>query len=108
MNDILKDVDYLKELIKDSKEYKEYKEIENKLDDNKEINEIVNSIKSLQKSIVSKKNNNFDDEEKLQELFDLLNSYPLYNEYIKKSKELNILLTKIQKRFEEEFNEILV
>lgn len=110
MNDILKDTEELKELIVNSKEYQEYLRINKVLDNNKEINEIVSRIKKEQKIAVNNiaKNKNSDlNESELNELFDQLYSYDEYQEYLKISKDLNNLITKIQKRFEKEFNDIL-
>lgn len=110
MNDILKDVESLKDLIKDSKKYKDYIEINNILDNNEEINNIIKEIKNLQKIIVNKevkKYNTNKEEKELTKLFDKLYSFREYKDYIEISKRLNKIITKIQKRFEDEFNNIL-
>ena len=48
MNDILNDVEKLKQKVLDSDEYKEYKNTEKILDNNKEINNLITKIKKLQ------------------------------------------------------------
>ena len=110
MNEILNDVEELKDLIIDSDEYKEYVRITEVLDKNNEINSIINDIKRLQKKIVhqeSKKEDTSENEKKLSELFEKLNSFEEYNNYLISAKKLNNLITDIQKKFEVCFNEIL-
>ena len=48
MNDILKDVEILKESIINSNEYKNFKKYEEILDNNEEINKIITKIKRIQ------------------------------------------------------------
>ena len=70
----------------------------------------IKKIKELQKEVVnkeSKKENTDLIEKELDELFYKLHSNKKYNDYITSSKELNDLITDIQKRFEEEFNNII-
>lgn len=110
MNDILNDVEELKQLIINSDEYKEYIRLTKVLDNNKDINDVIEKIKNMQQEIVHKENKNEDtslNEKKLSNLFEKLNSFVEYNEYLKSAKNLNKLITKIQKNFEESFNEIL-
>ena len=54
MNNVLKDVEELKELILSSNEYKNYINSLNNIESKKEIKEIINKIISMQKSIVKK------------------------------------------------------
>ena len=54
MNNILKDIEELKQDIIDSKEYKEYKKYNDILENNNEIKSIIKDIVSKQKELVSK------------------------------------------------------
>lgn len=110
MNNILLEVENLKKMIIDSNEYKNYINETKKLDKNKEINYLINKIKLKQKEIVKKENIKEDtslDEKILSDMFDKLNSLEEYKNYLKSAKKLNKLITEIQKRFEDCFNEIL-
>ena len=110
MNNILKEVEVLKSLIISSDEYKEYNKYLKKIENNNEINELIGKIKKLQKEIVNLKSKNISTDEqdnKLKQLNDDLYNYSDYNNYINSSKKLNILITKIQKNFEDYFNSLI-
>lgn len=110
MNNILEDVYDLKSLIEGSSEYKDYIKYLNILEDNKEIKKLINEITKKQKEIVRletfKKNSEVLEKE-LDELFDELNSYPDYKEYINFSKKLNIIITEVQTNFQKYFNSLV-
>ena len=107
MNNILEDVEKQKQDIIDSNEYKEYKKYNDILEENEEIKSIIKDIVSKQKELVSKLNNDKKLEKELDSLYEKLNSYDDYNKYIESSKNLNILLSKVQKNFEEYFNKLI-
>lgn len=110
MNSVLIDVEELKELILNSDEYKNYKNSLDSIESKKEINEIINDIIILQRKTVKKeisKDNTVEEEKELDNLYNKLYGYEEYNEYINNSKELNSLITSIQKRFEEYFNSLV-
>lgn len=110
MNNAIDETFKLKRLIEQSEEYMNYEKTIKLLEKNKKINYLINSIKKLQKEIVQKevKKINVEKlEEKLNFLFDELYDIPLYNDYLQNSKKLNKLITKIQKKFENNFNKIL-
>ena len=52
MNDIINDVNDLKENILKSSEYLNFKKSEKNLDNNKEVNKIITDIKKLQQKIL--------------------------------------------------------
>ena len=111
MNDIIKEVENLKEDVLNSKEYKDFKKYESILDNNKEINNIITKIKRLQQQIIKKedkKENTDKDEIELQSLYKELNTYPDYTNYINSSKKLNEVITYIQKEFEDYFNQFII
>ena len=110
MNNILSEVEELKELIINSEEYKEYKKYEDLLEDNKEVKDLVNKYTSLQKEIVlleHKNQDTLDKEKELDLFYSELTSIDDYNKYIESSKKLNELITSIQKRFQEFFDSLM-
>ena len=60
MNDILKEVESLKDLIILSDEYKNYDKYLKKIKNNKTINLLINKIKKKQKDLLKKKIKNID------------------------------------------------
>ena len=111
MNDILKDVEILKESIINSNEYKNFKKYEEILDNNEEINKIIAKIKRVQQSIIKKedKGENIDkDQIELNTLYKKLDTCEDYKNYIESSKILNELITSIQKEFENYFNQFII
>ena len=110
MNEIIDDVNELKRIIEQSKEYKEYKKYTSLLDNNKEINKLINEIKKLQQSIVKleiAKKDCKKEEEELNFLFDELNNIKLYQNYLNASKNLNILITSVQNSFSSTYKELM-
>ena len=111
MIDILNDVEKLKTKVLNSKEYKDFKKYEEKLDKNKEINDIINKIKKVQQTIIKKedKNEEIDKEQvELNTLYQKLDTYDDYKKYIESSKKLNEIITSIQKEFENYFNKFII
>lgn len=111
MNDVIKDVEKLKENLINSSEYKNYKKCEKIIDSNKEINEVIDNIKNIQKIIINKedKKKPTDKEDvQLSSLYQKLYSYKEYNDYIQASKELNEIITCVQKEFENYFNRFII
>ena len=111
MNEILKDVEDLKEKILSSEEYKNFKKYESILDNNKEINDLINKIKKTQQTIIKKEDKNElteNEEIELNTLYKKLETYDDYNNYIDSSKKLNSMITYIQKEFENYFNKFII
>ena len=110
MNNIIKEVEELKELVLNSDEYKKYKKYNDLLESNKEVKKLVNKYTSLQKEIVLKeykKEDISDKEKELDLLYDELISIDEYNNYLESSKELNELITRIQNNFQEFFDSLV-
>ena len=107
MNNILSDIEDLKLDIINSNEYKEYIKYDELLNNNSEIKSLITEIKNLQKESERLGNKDIDIDNKLEDLFDKLHSYEDYNKYIESSKKLNELITKIQKNFEDYFNNLI-
>lgn len=97
MNEYIKDIDELIDSIKNSDIYINYIELENKVSMNEDIVRLTSEIKHIQKSIVSKNNDN---EEELKSKYVELNSIPLYNEYTESMEEFNNLLLIIKNKFD--------
>lgn len=111
MDEILLQALELKNMIINSDEYKEFSKCEKIIDDNDEIKNIINEIKKKQKIIINKEARNIDKEKEefeVKNLFKKLESYEEYNNYIKSAKVLNSLISDIQKRFTEYFNEFVL
>ncbi len=111
MNDEEHIIENLKKLIMNSEEYILYKNSVDDLNNNDHINDIIKNIKLKQKTIVNKENKglNKDKEEfELLNLFRKLKSYIEYNNYIKSSRNLNVLLTNIKSNFEDYFNKLII
>ena len=111
MNEIINDVEILKEKILSSDDYKNYKKYEKKLDENKEIKDIITKIKRLQQIVIKKEDKNECSEKEhieLNSLYKKLDSYSDYKNYIESSKKLNETITYIQKEFEKYFNKFII
>ena len=111
MNNILEDVEKLKQKVLNSQEYKEYKKYEKELDNNKEINNIITKIKKLQQVIIKKEDKKEDvtkEKIELNSLYQKLDIYNEYTDYINSSKKLNETITYIQKEFEDYFNKFII
>lgn len=110
MNSILDDVLELKELIIETDEYKNYKSSLDKIENNNKVNNLIKEIVIKQKEITNKEYKKVDTsllEEKLDSLYEELNSIKEYSDYIENSILLNNLITNIQNRFEEYFNSLV-
>ena len=106
--EILKKVDEIINYIESSSNYKKYLLLKEKMKDNKEINDLLEEIKNLNKMIA----NNHKDKNKLEEAInkrnELLMNKPLYREYINTIDEINntfnIIETSINKYLNEKIN----
>ena len=107
MNNIINDIESLKQDIIDSNEYKEYKKYNDLLENNEEIKDTISEIVLKQKELVSKLNNDKELEKELDNLYEKLNSYDDYKKYIEASQNLNVLLSDVQNTFEEYFNKLI-
>ena len=105
MNKIKKDIDNLFEEIKKTHTYKNYLLSKEQLNVNEEIIDIINRIKKYQVKITKKYSDDLELE--LKELYDKLNSYPLYQSYLEYKEELNNMIANITKEFNLYFEDIL-
>ena len=105
MNSVISDIDVLFTNIKESNIYKEYIEVTKKLKKNNDIMSIIEEIRRYQKIGTNNKDKSV--EEKLKELYELLEGYPLYQSYLIIKEELENLLFNMKEVFDKYFNDIL-
>jgi len=110
MNNILNDIDELRNMIISSNEYKNYEHSLSMVEKDEELKKLIKEIISLQKKIVNlehkKKEVNSLNKE-LDDKYSSLYSNKKYIDYIDSSKVLNNLLTDVQNRFNKYFNSLV-
>ena len=97
----------LVKVIKDSDDYKEYLELKEKIKSNKEIIELVDKIKNLQKTYVKSAYLDSNVKQELDNKLEILNSIPLYKEYLSKEKKINSIMSNIKEGLNVIFEDIL-
>ena len=105
--EVLKKIDELVCLIKDTPNYKRYNELKNQMKNNKEIMSLIKQIKKLEQSIIKKEYNKLNttaEEKKLKELKEELKSFPIYLEYSYLQEDLNNDFQNIKKIIEGSIN----
>ena len=78
-------IDEIIKEIENSPEYQKYLSLREKIKNNKELMELINKVRVMQKDVLHKKAK----EEELNKLVDELNSQPLYREYNNTLYEIN-------------------
>lgn len=104
---LLKKIDELLDLIKQTNDYKRYKNLKDEMSKNEEIMSLVKKIKKIEQSIVKKEYNKLDikDEEKeLNRLLKELDDFPIYHEYSYLQEDLNNDFQNIKKIIEDSIN----
>ena len=84
-NAILNKVDEIINIIESSEQYQKYLDLKNKIEANNELVILINEVKILQKDVV----HHIDKKSLLNQKIELLNSNPLYREYINVIYEIN-------------------
>ena len=110
LNNSFSDVQELRKLIINSNEYKNYIKCLEQLKSDDYIDDEIQEIVKLQKRIVnysSKKIDTINLEKELDNLNKKLYSNNKYSNYINSAKKLNVLITKIQNRFNEYFDSLV-
>ena len=110
MNNILDDVNELKQDIINSNEFKDYNKYYSLLEKNEEVNNLISQITTKQRDIVRMEavgeiDVNIANE--LDSLYDRLNNIDDYKKYIESSEKLNRLVSSVQVNFEEYFNSLI-
>ena len=106
---LLKKVDELVSIVKNTSDYKRYIELKKIMEDNNEIMSLVNSIKKKEQELVKKEYNKVNtskDEIEVNSLKDELNSYPIYQEYIYLQEDLNNTFQNIKNIIEKSIEKI--
>ncbi len=105
MNNIKVKIDDLFDELEQSKLYNDYVKVLNQLKNDKEINDLINEIKRLQKILANNKDSVV--EKKLDELYSKLKSFPVYQSYLNIKEDLNDELYEIKEAFEKYFHLLL-
>lgn len=104
-----KTLDELFETIETSKEYQSYLEIGRVIDKNKEVNDLMQEIKELQKKSVRLEEKGNEEYKRIDKLIDekvkYLNSIPIYQEYLRRMKEFNSCLSESSNTIEKYIND---
>jgi len=102
-------IDELFATIKNSKEYQAYQNIGEVLQNNDEVNNLVNEIKQLQQQSVKLEEENdlkYKEIDKvIEEKVSILNSIPVYQEYLRRMDEFNEIITSSKTNIEKYLNE---
>ena len=106
MEKVYKALDDVITSIKDSKEYTEVLEIKKQMEENKELMDLIDKVKDLQKKYV-KKNYDSKIKEELDEVESNLNSIPIYNIYLEKLKLVNEKIDYVKDSLNEYFDDLL-
>lgn len=95
--------------IKNSKEYKAYLNIGEVIDQDEEIKNLVDEIKRLQQKSVKLEYDKDDSYKEVDKEIDMkvkkLNSFPLYQEYLRRMNKFNDILSESSKNIEDYVNE---
>lgn len=101
-------INELFQTIESSSEYKSYLEIGRVLESDNEINKLISEIKELQMESVNLEYNNDDSykevDKQIEEKVKLLNSKPMYQEYLQKMNEFNDILSMSSNNIEKYIN----
>lgn len=109
-DEILLKIDELIEMIKNDNLYKRYVLVSKQMKDNEEIMSIIKNIKLLQKKAVNLEYRKEDIsliEKEIANNLNLLNSYPIYQEYSYLLEDLNSLFQDIKSSLEGYINDLL-
>lgn len=102
-------IDELFDTIESSKEYQAYLNIGEILEKDEEINSLINEIKTLQqKSVRLEEQGNIEYKEIdkiIEDKVKLLNSKPIYQEYLRRMNEFNDILSESSNNIEKYINE---
>ena len=102
-NEILNKVDELVKEIESSEEYQNYLKLKEKINNNKELMQLINKVRVLQKDYV----HHVSKKDELNELLDELNNDPLYREYNNSLYEINNIYAIIETSLNNYFNDKL-
>lgn len=101
--EITNKIDEIIKEIETSPVYQKYLLLQEKISNNKELTELINKVKVMQKDVIHKKK----DKEELDKLMDELNNHPLYREYNNTLSEINNTYGIIESSLNNYFNKIM-
>lgn len=105
MNDIQYKIDKLFDELEETILYKDYVKIKKQLQEDKDINNLIDEIRKYQKIATNNKDKSV--ENKIKELYEKLESYPIYHSYLNIKEELENELYIIKENFELYFKKLL-
>lgn len=101
-------IDELFDAINESPEYNAYKNIGEVLEKDEEINELIKEIKELQQKSVHLEEAGNDEYKEIDKIIEekvaLLNSKPIYQEYLRRMNEFNDILAMSSNQIEKFIN----
>lgn len=103
---VLVKIEELTSLIKEDQKYQEYLYLEEKMRENKEILDLISSVKAYQKEAVKEEVLGHKDkvsslDKKIASILEKLETYPLYVDFSRRQKELNELFQMVKYRLED-------
>lgn len=108
-NIILSKVEEIVNIIKNSNEYKKYMEVSNKMKNNKEIMNLIDEVKSLQKKLVKEQSLGNDIsliDEEINKKLKQLEEHPIYLEYTYLQEDLDNSISLVKTSIEKYINNI--
>lgn len=102
-NEIIKKVDEIILEIENSEVYKKYLLLKENISNNKELMELINKVRVMQKDVLHKKVK----QEELENIVNELNNHPLYIEYNNTLYEINNVYGIIESSLNNYFEKIL-
>ncbi|MBQ6497228.1 MAG: YlbF family regulator [Bacilli bacterium] len=106
MEKLYKSLDEVIECIKESSEYKDCLKIKKQMDSNKELVELINKVKELQKKYIR---SNYDSniKEELDKYESELKDIPIYNIYLEKLDKVNQMIDYVKDSLNDYFDSLL-
>ena len=101
MEELNKVIDY----ITNTKSYQNTIILREQMSNNKELNDLIEDIKSLQKKYI--KNNSISIKEELDEKTKKLEEYPIYNIYNKNLEEVNQMIDYVNDELNDYFDKVI-
>lgn len=101
--EILEKIDEIIQIIETSPEYLKYLDLKEKIKNNKELMELINKVRVMQKDVLHKKNN----QNELDKLLNELNNNPLYREYNNVIYEINNTYSIVENSINNYFEKIV-
>lgn len=108
-NIILSKIEEIVNIIKNSEEYQKYIEVSNKMKNNKEIMNLIDEVKSLQKNLVKEQALSNDIsliDEEINKKLKQLEEYPIYLEYTYLQEDLDNSISLVKTSIEKYINNI--